>query len=30
MIWGEVLAALIASALLFATINMDMFIPRKD
>lgn len=27
--WGEILAGLIASALLFITVNMDKFIPGK-
>jgi len=30
MIWGEILAGLIASAMLFMTLNMDMFMPKKD
>lgn len=29
MIWGEILAGLIASAMLYITINMDKFMTRK-
>ena len=28
--WGEILAGLIASAILFATINLDLFLPKKE
>ncbi len=29
MIWGEILAGFIASAMLYITINMDKFVPRR-
>lgn len=28
MIWGEILAGVVVSAILFVTINMDMLVPH--
>jgi len=28
--WGEILAGVIASAMLFITVNMDKFMPKKE
>ena len=29
MIWGEILAGLVVSVMLFLTINLDKFMPKK-
>ncbi len=30
MIWGEIFAGVIASIMLYVTINMDKFLPPKE